>query len=446
MGSGCFQYAHSLRPYAPGCVTLGAVQRTTRASRTGLAVLAVLLLVAVALGLVRRDAERRTPVPTVPGGALPDPFAWAPGRDGELAGRAAAGTAHVLYVRSPGGVLASAARTARWRPLVERAARAAGVSADRLEALVFLESAGRPDALTPAGIQGAAGLTQILAETGRDLLHMRVDTRASARETRRLARAHGRRVAALQRARARADQRFDPAAALAATGRYLALAKRRFGREDLAFVSYHMGIGNLEGVLRLYGGGRPSYAQLYFDSTPRRHPAAYARLAAFGDDSSNYLWKLGAAARIMHLYRTDRAALARTALQQMAAPDARLTLRAPAGPAPRPVPPLPPASGLSRAAPLSLQPPALALALYMGAEVRALAGGRLVLRSADPDGWAFDVARRYGSRAQALAFQFVLDRLQVLDVLAWTRTGRTIHITASPDAARLQPLLARVKT
>jgi hypothetical protein len=314
-----------------------------------------------------------------------------------------------------------------------------------LEALVFLESAGRPDALTPAGIQGAAGLTQILAETGRDLLGMRVDTRASARYTRRLARAHGRRVAALQRARARADQRFDPAAALAATGRYLALAKRRFGREDLAFVSYHMGIGNLEGVLRLYGGGRPSYAQLYFDSTPRRHPAAYARLAAFGDDSSNYEWKLGAAERIMRLYRTDRAALARTALLQIAAPDARLTLRAPAGPAPRPVPPLPPASGLSRATPLSLQPAALALALYMGAEVRALAGGQLALRSADPGGWGFDVARRYASRAQALAFQFVLDRLQVLNVLAWTRTGRTIHITASPDASRLKPLLARLE-
>ncbi|HEY7077648.1 MAG TPA: hypothetical protein VH418_19865 [Solirubrobacteraceae bacterium] len=423
------------------------MQRTHRASRTGLAVLAVLLVVAVALGLVRGGAERRAPVPTVPGAALPDPFAWAPGRDGELAARAAAGTAHVLYVRSPGGVLASAARTARWRPLVERTARAAGVSADRLEALVFLESAGRPDALTPAGIQGAAGLTQILAETGRDLLGMRVDTRASARATRRLARARGRRAGALERARARADQRFDPAAALAATGRYLALAKRRFGREDLAFVSYHMGIGNLQGVLRLYGGGRPSYAQLYFDSTPRRHAAAYARLATFGDDSANYLWKLGAAERIMHLYRTDRAALARTALLHLAAPDARLTLQPAdaASPPPRPVPELPPRTGLTRAAPLSLQPAALALALYIGAEVRSLAPGRLELRSADPGGWAFDVARRYASRVQALAFQFVLDRLQVLNVLAYTRTGRTIHVTAAPDASRLRPLLAGMR-
>jgi hypothetical protein len=342
--------------------------------------------------------------------------------------------------------VASAARTARWRALIERTARAAGVSADRLEALVFLESAGRPDAMA-GGIQGAVGLTQILAETARDLLGMRVDTQASARYTRRLARASGRRAVALRRARGRVDQRFDPAASLAATGRYLALAKRRFGREDLAFVSYHMGIGNLDGVLRLYGGGRPSYAQLYFDSTPRRHPAAYARLAAFGDDSRNYEWKLGAAEQIMRLYRTARTQLARTSLLQMSAPDARFVLHPPGerSPAPRPVPVLPARTGLSRAAPLSLQPAALALALYIGAQVRSLAGGRLAVTAAGDSGWAFDVARRYSSRAQALAFQFALDRLQVLDVLAWSRTGRSIHITAARDAEQLNPLLARVK-
>jgi hypothetical protein len=117
-----------------------------------------------------------------------------------------------------------------------------------------------------------------------------------------------------------------------------------------------------------------------------------------------------------------------------------------------------------------LRPEALALALYVGAETRAASGDprsaltisstvrdqayqRLLVRS-NPEatrnyslhttGWAFDVLRRYRSKRQALAFQFVLDRLQVLNVLAWTRTGRTIHITASPDAGRLQPLLDRV--
>ena len=58
-----------------------------------------------------------------------------------------------------------------------------------------------------------------------------------------------------------------------------------------------MGMGNLENVLKDFGGGRRSYAELYFDSTPLRHPKAQKRLAGFGDDSSNYFWKLLAARR-----------------------------------------------------------------------------------------------------------------------------------------------------
>jgi hypothetical protein len=417
------------------------------------------MLVAVLAGLaVRRDGTPPASVPTVPGPlgssgrALADPFAWAPGRDGELSRRAAVGTSHALYARSPGGAEVSAARTARWRGLVERTARTARVSADRLEALVLLESAGRPDALTGSGIEGAAGLTQILAETGRNLLGLRVDSAASARYGRRIARAAGEgradRVRALERARARVDQRFDPAQALAATGRYLALAERRFGREDLAFVSYHMGIGNLEGVLSAYGAGRIAYARLYFDSTPARHAAAYRRLAAFGDDSSNYVWKLAAAEAIMRAYRSDRARLRRAATLQAFAQDARFVLHPPGeeAPAPHPVRALPAQTGLRRGGPLRLQPEALALALYAGAQVRALGGGagRLTLARASASGWSFEIARRYASPAQARAFQFVLDRLGVLGIIAWAREGGVIHVTVARAAHALEPLLDRV--
>ena len=69
-------------------------------------------------------------------------------------------------------------------------------------------------------------------------------------------------------ARRRADQRFDPAAALAATIRYLKIARGRLGRDDLAVVSYHMGIGNLQAVLASYGESGPSYVRVFFDSTP----------------------------------------------------------------------------------------------------------------------------------------------------------------------------------
>ena len=49
--------------------------------------------------------------------------------------------------------------------------------------------------------------------------------------------------------------------------------------------------------------------------------------------------------------------------------------------------------------------------------------------------------RRYASRRQALAFQFTLDRLQALNLIAWVREPAAIHITASSDAKVLVPLL-----
>jgi hypothetical protein len=391
------------------------------------------------------------------------------------------------------------------------------VSPDILEGLVFLESAGRPDAVTPAGLDGAVGLTQILAETARDLLGMHVDMAASRLATKRIARAlrRGRpkRAAALERRRARVDQRVDPRAALAATARYLAMARKRFGREDLAFVSYHMGMGNLEGVLRAYSGDADTpigqlvadraltYPRVYFDSSPTHHAGAWRRLFTLGDDSANYLWKLLAARDILRLWRQDPAELARLSLLQRAKNSAEEVLHPAAAtrhfadPAELkaatdhgdivPFPDRPATTGLrldSRMGELAqrvgqqpalyrgLRPEALALALYVGAQVRAQSGGAapLVVTSTVRDeryqralaarnieathnyslhttGWAFDVERRYVSQRQAMAFQFVLDRLQALNVIAWVREPAAIHITAGADAEVLKPLLERIK-
>src|SRR3954468_2666446 len=49
-----------------------------------------------------------------------DPIAWSPMRRRQLERRAAAGLSHVIYAKSPGGAIASAARTAAWRPRLER--------------------------------------------------------------------------------------------------------------------------------------------------------------------------------------------------------------------------------------------------------------------------------------------------------------------------------------
>jgi soluble lytic murein transglycosylase-like protein len=479
-----------------------------RRSRVALPLLGALavLAVAVATALLLRGGDPPPGVPLVPGegAALADPFAWTPDRTDAFVRQAASGSAHPLYAHSPGGAEATAARTARWRPLVEDAARAAGVDADTLEGLVFLESAGRPDAVTPAGLEGAAGLTQILAETATNLLGMRVDLAASRRLTRRIDRAlrlgHGARAARLTRERARVDGRFDPRAALAGTARYLSLARRRFAREDLAFVSYHMGMGNLEGVLSRYGRRDVSYGQLYFDSTPIRHAGAWRRLFALGDDSANYLWKVLAGRDIMRLWREDPGRLHRLAQLHAAKASAEELLHPP-GETPVFEDPIAlraawdddaivafgddeAATGLRRDTRMGelarrvrqrpelyrgLRPEALALALYVGAQVRALSGtAPLVVTSTVRDaayqrvlarrtteatrryslhttGWAFDVERAYRSRRQAVAFQFVLDRLQVLDAIAWVREPAAIHVTAGPRAKALLPLLERVR-
>jgi hypothetical protein len=108
------------------------------------------------------------------------------------------------------------------------------------------------------------------------------------------------------------------------------------------------------------------------------------------------------------------------------------------------------------------------MALYIGAQVRAISGqsplivtstvrdgeyqAQLVRRngqatrnfSLHTTGWAFDIERRYVSRRQALAFQFVLDRLRSLNAIAWVREPDAIHVTVSGDAGVPLELLDRV--
>jgi hypothetical protein len=380
-----------------------------------------------------------------------DPWAYTADREREFESRAAAGHSHVIYAKSPGGIVATAGRVARWRPQIEAAAEEAGADPDMIEGMVLLESAGRPDARASDDLEGAVGLTQILAQTATGLLGMQVDVKRSERLTQKLERARGPREAArLRAARARVDERFDPEKSLAGTGRYLKTAMDEFGREDLAVVSYHMGIGNLQQVLAAYGDSEASYPQLYFDASPDRHPRAYRLLAGLGDDSKTYFWRVLASREVMRLYRHDRARLRRLAELQSASDSGELVLhppdrtrsfgsqedidRATADGELRPV-----AGG-------ALRPEAYALLAYIRDGVRNVSGVRApltVTRTVRPDGgihatgYAFDISRTYANGRQAEAFQFMLDRLQALNVIAWTRDARTIHITASSEGRRI---------
>jgi hypothetical protein len=457
--------------------------------RRAILFLALVALAGVVVLLARGgdDGPRRLSPGQGDAGRTADPLAYDRDKREEFEQRAAAGLAHVLYVKSPGGAVATAERVARWRPLIDEVAAQADLDADTLEAMVFLESAGRPDARASDDPAAATGLTQILAQTATGLLGMKVDVEASRRLTRRIARARSdRQRRRLEQQRARVDERYDPRKALQATARYLNFAKRHLGRDDLAVVSYHMGVGNLQRALDAYGERDIPYAQLFFDSTPLRHAAAWRVLSSLGDDSSTYLWRVLAAKEIMRLHREDPAELRRRA-ELNAWSSGELMLRPPeaterfedddslntsnlvlldeAALPPR-------QARLSRAlaaAPegrRALRPEAAALLRYLAAGVADIAGtGPLVVTAAarseeaeradargaseaapstHTTGYAFDIGRSYRSGRQAQAFQFWLDRLQALDLIAWERHADTIHITVGPRAEELVgPLLGK---
>ena len=431
----------------------------------------VLLVVAVIVsGLGGGSLPKPPPPRAATSAGLRNPFGYVPSQEAEYVARAAAGNAHVLFSKSPGGVLATAARVAAFRPEIDRVTAGAGIDPNLLEGLVFVESAGLPEVIAGDDPADAAGLTQILAQTGQSLLGMHINLAQSRRLTATIDRAAAtnfshRPYDALLARRAAIDPRFDPASELAATVRYLRYAESQLHREDLAFESYHMGIGNLEHVLGDYDGGRPvPYAQLYFDTSPQHHGAAYDLLAGFSDDSSLYYWRVIEAAQIMHLYRTNRHALRLLTTLQLRSSSNASVLHPPEGPElfaspnalaaaykDRALVPLPSDAGAlglainprigSRASQVGatasmyrgLRPVAVRLLVALAASVRTLSGGAAPLRvysavsdvryqqqagnpfRAATNGYSFQIERRYVNGAQAGAFQALLDRLQSLE-------------------------------
>ena len=387
------------------------------------ALLVALAALGLLLALKSCDGDE-SPSALVPRDPPPagDVLAYDASREEELEQRAAFGLAHPLYAKSPGGVFATAERTDAFRALVEDAVEGSGLEVDLVEAIVFLESGGRPDVIAGDDPIAASGLTQILAETAQNFLGMDVDLERSRVLTVRIAGAERRgdhtRAERLRAQRRAVDDRFEPEEALAGTVRYLASAQERLGREDLAVVSYHMGIGNLTNVLRAYTGSGSeipvpelaededlSWARVFFDTAPDNHPEARALLTRLGDDSPTYYWRVLAAREIMRLYRDDPERLEQLDLLHAAKASAEEVLHPPAeterfvddadlrralddhvlqalpdDPArlgfrlDRTLGELAPQLGASRELYRSVRPEALAVLVYLGSRVQALSG------------------------------------------------------------------------
>ncbi len=468
-----------------------AIRRRRIALAAGL-VAAIVVIVVLVLSLSGSTGLPRIPSPGIGTPARSgDPFAYVSSREADYTARATAGNAYPLFSQSPGGVPATAARVAAYRRLIDQVTAGTVIDPNILEAIVFVESAGRPNVIAGNNPAAASGLTQILAQTGQSVLGMHIDLARSTSLTNQInddyVRGQLGPIPALQRQRARIDDRFNPRLALAATVRYLQLAQRELGRSDLAVVSYHMGLGNLHQVLDDYDGGQPvPYVQLYFDTAPDHHASAYNHLSGFGDQSSLYYWRVLGAASIMRLYRSDRSELARLAALETASDSAAEVLHPPdrtppyANPAAlaaayndRTIVPLPSNAGRlglsydpqmgsyarQAGAPVALyrglRPTALQLLIELAAQIRDLSGvaAPLIVWSTVTDlhyqqtlaitdpvgatGYSFQILRQYARPAQAAAFQEMLDRLQSLNVIAWAPEAEVINITVASDAVRV---------
>lgn len=399
----------------------------------------------------------------------------------------------MVYERSPGGVVATARRVLAYESEAKAATKGTGVAADDVLAIIFLESAGRPDVIAGSDPVNAAGLGQILASTATDFLGMRVDLARSRALTTRIA--AGGDVSALEAERRGIDDRFDPRKAIAGIVHYLELSRRTFGRTDLAIESYHMGVGNLTSVLGDFSGARVSdgtvasvvarddlsWARVFFASSPVTHAPAWTRLSGFSDDSLDYAWKVRACREILAAYRTDPDGLAKVAALQTGRASAELALHPPATPrftttarllaawkagdlvalrsgplyrVDRQMGALAGRFGLPRTRFRGLRPRALATLRDLSALAARVSGdpAPLVITSSVRDdpyqallrgsnaeatpgvslhttGYAFDFSRSYHSKAQALGVQFALDRMQALNLIAWVREPTAIHVT-----------------
>ena len=188
-----------------------------------------------------------------------------------------------LFVASPGGVFATAARVAQSRPLVERRARQRHRSESARGDGARRELRCARDAVDGS----AAGLAQISAGVAKHRLGAATSAcrlRATAL-TRRIDRADARgaftTARQLSRWRAPLRRALRPATSLRATARYLRSARRRSAATISQSPRTTWGsAGSRLRSLRTAGRKPPTYAQLYFGSAPDVHARAWRLLAA----------------------------------------------------------------------------------------------------------------------------------------------------------------------
>jgi hypothetical protein len=319
-----------------------------------------------------------------------------------------------LFVSSPGGVVATAARVTAWHRLAVRATRGTGISPVVLEGMIFVESSGRPRVV---GLGGHWGLTQL------------------------------------------STRRMRPAAQLRATVRRLERARRALGRLDLAVASYHLGVARLRHAR--------SYASFYFHTSLQgpevdyywKVLAAERVLSLYRHDRAALVYeqrlqfKKNSAEEVLHprpttpQFRTP-AAIAHALRTGYLVRIPRMHLRVSVGSV---------AAALGQKPKLyaALRPQALTVLRYIVGQMRAYPSLRLtsavrddryqrLLTTVNPvatkayslhtTGYAFDILRSFRSVAEKRAFFRVLARLQAVNAIAYIPELAAMHVAVASDA------------
>ncbi|QQS23191.1 hypothetical protein IPM19_01340 [bacterium] len=241
----------------------------------------------------------------------------------------------------------NAERMGQFRNLIENEANANGITPNRLEAQLFVESASSTDKVN--NTSGAAGIAQIMLSVGCE--EGLIADKAFCK------RARAKKMKFIPKGENIDDKRLNPSAAVPVAASILGKATKYWGDENWAFVQYHMGQGfqrklvvhyldevypgwskefpidrsNVPGMKNVqrfqisdpdrsipkaiakYGF---TYDDIFFRCTPTKTPKTYSFLYRLEDSSATYVYTGLAALKGFELMRSDRTAFDKMVAEQ----------------------------------------------------------------------------------------------------------------------------------
>jgi hypothetical protein len=208
--------------------------------------------------------------------------------------------------------------------LIHSAAQSSGFPATTLEAIIYLESWGDPNAESPAGPKG---IMQIADATAKDMglsivhatrykiTHEKVLVKSKSKSTKPKYKTvtHKEPYTVLVR-----DDRLVPSRAIPAAAHYLAGLEQKFGGEDWAIFAYHCGVGCVtymkELTSRAHGvpANEITVPRMFFSCSPNWNRELYQTIQQqmLRDYSPTYYFRIERAAQLLALYRQNPEELA----------------------------------------------------------------------------------------------------------------------------------------